>query len=195
MEKNVDLRVKRTYKLLAEALIKLMGKKPFEKITITDICDEAMIHRTTFYTHFEDKYALLRYAMSTIEDPYDSIEVEEKTFSGYKHYYMKIAENTLGYINKNIDIFRIFLKKNCEDSFITYFRRALNKKLEDRFYEAEKSSGVPLPVPVPVLANLYSGGCISVIVWWIENDMPCSPEELLEYLNLIIRPFESDGIV
>ncbi|MDD6214495.1 MAG: TetR/AcrR family transcriptional regulator [Firmicutes bacterium] len=194
MEKNIDLRVKRTYKLLSDALIKLMGQKPFEKITITDICNEAMIHRTTFYTHFDDKYALLRYTMSTIEDPYDSIEVKEKTFSGYKHYYMKIAENTLAYINKNIDIFRIFLKKNREDSFITYFHRMFSKKLEKRFYEAEKSSGISLPVPVPVLANLYSGGCISVIVWWIENDMPCSTDDLLEYLNIIIRQVDYDSI-
>ncbi len=54
-----DLRVRRTHKLLWDALMALMIERDFESITVTDICDRAMVHRTTFYKHFEDKYDLL----------------------------------------------------------------------------------------------------------------------------------------
>ncbi|MFC7558721.1 TetR/AcrR family transcriptional regulator [Paenibacillus farraposensis] len=58
---NTDLRVKRTHKLLWSALGELLldPKKEFSSITINEICEKAMVHRTTFYKHFVDKYDLL----------------------------------------------------------------------------------------------------------------------------------------
>ena len=58
MTKKVDLRVKRTNKLITQAFIKLLRSKTFDKITINDISDEAMINRATFYSHFKDKFDL-----------------------------------------------------------------------------------------------------------------------------------------
>ena len=58
MTKKVDLRVKRTNILITQAFIKLLRSKTFDKITINDISDEAMINRATFYSHFKDKFDL-----------------------------------------------------------------------------------------------------------------------------------------
>lgn len=65
-----DLRVIKTHKYLFEALFSLMKEKPFDAITVTDICKKAMIHRTTFYHHFEDKYHLLRCALTTLQQKF-----------------------------------------------------------------------------------------------------------------------------
>ena len=46
---------------LAESLAALMQEKPFEKITIKQICDRTGVIRATFYNHFEDKYDALNY--------------------------------------------------------------------------------------------------------------------------------------
>src|SRR5688572_41733 len=59
----LDLRVRRTYKFLWQALLTLMAEQDFESITVTDICERAMVHRTTFYKHYEDKYGLLFHGM------------------------------------------------------------------------------------------------------------------------------------
>src|SRR5229473_6438569 len=58
-----DLRVRRTHKLLWEALMTLMIEQEFETISVKEICDRAMVHRTTFYKHYEDKYDLLARGM------------------------------------------------------------------------------------------------------------------------------------
>src|SRR3954468_20213808 len=55
----LDLRVLRTYKFLWDALMALLTEHDFESITVTDICERAMVHRTTFYKHYEDKNGLL----------------------------------------------------------------------------------------------------------------------------------------
>ena len=59
MIKKNDLRVIKTKKILFDTLLKLMKQKNFEKIKISDICEEALINRSTFYAHYEDKYELL----------------------------------------------------------------------------------------------------------------------------------------
>ncbi|MCR5544862.1 MAG: TetR family transcriptional regulator C-terminal domain-containing protein [Lachnospiraceae bacterium] len=43
---------------IKEAFGRLAAKKDIEKITVSDICAEAHLHRTTFYGHYEDINAL-----------------------------------------------------------------------------------------------------------------------------------------
>lgn len=57
--KSTDPRVKRTRKLLQQALIELLQEKNFSGISILDITERATVNRATFYAHFPDKYALL----------------------------------------------------------------------------------------------------------------------------------------
>jgi len=63
------MRAERTKKLIIEAMLELMSEKPYDKITIGDIADRAMVNRNTFYMYFEDKPALLKQIFTnSIED-------------------------------------------------------------------------------------------------------------------------------
>jgi AcrR family transcriptional regulator len=62
--KKLDPRVKRTRQLLVKALMELMLEKSFQAITVQDIAERATVNRVTFYAHFEDKSALVEYAMA-----------------------------------------------------------------------------------------------------------------------------------
>ena len=43
-----DLRVLRTHTLLLRALSDLLQEKPFDEIRVKDLCQRAMVHRSTF---------------------------------------------------------------------------------------------------------------------------------------------------
>ncbi|MFZ1689758.1 MAG: TetR family transcriptional regulator, partial [Trichococcus flocculiformis] len=58
---QLDLRVQKTYKALVEAFERLLLEKEFESISVTEICDAAMIRRPTFYKHFLDKYDFITF--------------------------------------------------------------------------------------------------------------------------------------
>src|SRR4030065_462062 len=58
MEK-IDRRIKRTQKMLQEALISLTLEKGFDAVTIRDITERADVGYTTFFRHYPDKEALL----------------------------------------------------------------------------------------------------------------------------------------
>ncbi len=50
-----------TKNALAASLKKLMMEKPFEKISVSDICDTCGMNRKSFYYHFKDKYDLVNW--------------------------------------------------------------------------------------------------------------------------------------
>jgi AcrR family transcriptional regulator len=55
---EADPRVKRTRKLLQDALLELLAEKSFDAITVQDIAERSTVNRATFYAHFVDKYEL-----------------------------------------------------------------------------------------------------------------------------------------
>jgi len=46
----------RTDKAIIQAMVSLLKKKSFEKITVQDILNETPVTRATFYAHYHDKY-------------------------------------------------------------------------------------------------------------------------------------------
>jgi AcrR family transcriptional regulator len=57
---QLDPRIRRTRKLLQDALKRLLEEKEFDKISIQDITEAATLNRATFYAHYPDKFALLK---------------------------------------------------------------------------------------------------------------------------------------
>src|SRR5579871_6349212 len=54
-----NLRVRRTQKLLREALIELIDERGFEALTVGEITERAMVSRAAFYRNYQDKYDLV----------------------------------------------------------------------------------------------------------------------------------------
>ena len=54
-----DRRITKTKRSLKTALIDMLAKEDFEHISITELCRRADVSRITFYSHYNDKYALL----------------------------------------------------------------------------------------------------------------------------------------
>lgn len=54
-----DARAVRSGAALRDALLRLLERKPFDQITVRDICAEAGVHYATFFRHHPGKEALL----------------------------------------------------------------------------------------------------------------------------------------
>src|SRR5262245_21876341 len=62
-----DLRVRRTRKMIQAALIELTVEQGFDAVTVRDICERAMINRSTFYRHHIDKNAVLEEYLADVK--------------------------------------------------------------------------------------------------------------------------------
>lgn len=174
--KTEDLRVRRTHKLLHNALLETMQKQSFENISVKQLCDSAMVHRTTFYTHFNDKYDLLSHAIRHIAEdelnfihaPLSPSESIKKVFSvATKH--QKLFSQLL---SEESDSLRALLRKEMGE--------VLHKHL------VNNNSVVDNTIEIQIIIEAHIGAVLGVLSWWIENDMPIKQDEMydkIEYLH------------
>lgn len=184
LEKKEDLRIRRTHKLLSDALLTLMNQKPFDKITVRDICDTAMIHRSTFYTHFTDKYALLQYCLGEFKTVFDETDLTENSINGYRQYYLSVASSIAAEIQKNKSVYQTIIKKNQEESVMQNFQNELERLILEKLEKCQDT--LEFPVPTEFLSTFYAGACMSVLVKWLKGEASYTMDNLLKFLELMI---------
>ena len=182
-EEQGDLRVRRTHKLLWEALMALMAERAFEEITVKEICERAMVHRTTFYKHYEDKYALLEQGMRQMYDALVAeVTVPPSAFSVdhpppyFIQLFIHVAEH------------QHFYKLMLCGERIGSFQKLVKDYLVEQG-EATMSELIPpnqqLAVPPAMYVQYVAGAVISTLAWWLEHDMPYAPHHMAQYLLLL----------
>lgn len=62
----MDLRIRKIYLALHNAFDALLEEKRFDELTVNELCDRAMIRRTTFYKHFADKYEYFTFYINEV---------------------------------------------------------------------------------------------------------------------------------
>lgn len=185
-DKKEDLRVRRTYKLLSQALMLLLLEKPFEEIYVTDICERAMVHRTTFYKHFEDKYHLLDFCVRELISNFDEDGSQIDSEESMKDYYMSLIRRSLIYMAENKDLLLTGILRAGNNSAQPMLHRSVYNLIETKLRDNEKL-GFGHTVPLSIIAQFYSGALISVSIWWLENDMPISIDDMMKYMGMLIN--------
>jgi AcrR family transcriptional regulator len=176
-----DLRVRRTHKLLWEALMAELSVRPFEEVTVTDICERAMVHRTTFYTHYEDKYALLEQGMRQMYDALVAeahhVETSDYSLENPPPYFVRLFEH----VAEHEPFYRLML---CGEG-VGRFQR-LVKAYVAEVAEAKVRELAPghrtLTTPLAMHVQFLAGGVLSILTWWLEHDRPLSPRQMAQFL-------------
>lgn len=187
-----DLRIRRTYKLLAQALLSLLREKSFEEIYVTDICERAMVHRTTFYKHFEDKYHLLDFCLRDLVNQFEDSNIKLHSVKSMKEYYMGLIRNSLLYMNENKELFLTGILRIGNNSVVPMISQCIKNLIYQKLIENE-SMGFIHKIPLDIIAHFYSGALLSCATIWLENDNKISVDEMVQHLSLLIN--ESDYVI
>lgn len=168
MERNPQFR--RTDKAIIIAMISLLKRKPFEKITVQDILDETPVTRATFYAHFHDKYEIAEVMMNhyiqsrrktreaiTQPDP-PSMEILEQRF----------------FVDKEFS--KALLKIHTET---IDFRTCVAKELEQEYLESSDSPTKEIE------AKIYARAYVELYVSLINDEFT---EETIKDFNYIFVP-------
>jgi AcrR family transcriptional regulator len=191
-EEKVDLRVRRSRKMLQEALIELtVEKKGFTAVTVQDITERAMVNRSTFYRHYLDKCDLVQQYMADVF-AFPSGEKVEVTLEAdqTRGPVPSGLLNLLKHVQEYADFYRIMLSADGDPGFTEDFRQNLEKRFrtlvaDQQGTEASKT----LPVEMRIKYVTYAG--VGAIVWWLENEQPCSVEQLASWISRLSYPIWS----
>ncbi len=178
---HADLRVRRTHKLLWEALMAELSGRAFQEITVTDICERAMVHRTTFYKHYEDKYALLEQGMQQMYDALvaEVVHAPPSAFSADHPppYFVRMFEH----VAEHQHFYKLML---CGEG-IGRFQKLVKEYIAEQAsanVRAWTPANQHFAFPPAMQVQFFAGAVLSLLAWWLENDMPLSPRSMAQYL-------------
>lgn len=179
--KKVDLRVRRTHKLLLEALTELLAEKSFESISVKEICDRAMINRTTFYKHYADKYDLVQRGFKELLDDMaakiDYPNIINDSFSPQNppaHFLFMFR-----HILENKAFYELILCQSTSGTIRSILMDWLNRQ---SLFRLEASAIKDVKLPTPVMVRFATGALIEVLNWWLESKTPYPPEDMAYFL-------------
>lgn len=184
MSREHDLRIIKTQNAIKTSLMNLIEVKSFREITINDIAEGAIINRSTFYLHYTDKYDLLDSLVNEgISEVIGTISPKTHIRAGKLDYNLFSIDlsNSLKVISRQAQLYRLILN----DSESLGLRQKTEKALGDclsRGFPAETM--IARDLLIEIISSIY----VSVIGWWLNNDMKYSAafmaEELVKFFEL-----------
>jgi|GEM_PF-285631 len=173
------LKQQRTRQEIIIAMKQLLNKEAFSDITIKKICETALIHHSTFYRYFEDKYDLLRAVLALICDEINAQLDNGKT----------VGDATFSIIRQEEGIFHHLQDYQQDGSFYTDFLAGLSTLIFDYATKDKQPTNDALLDVVrrakyPKLASYTAAGAIlGLIAKWNDAVTPASTEELHAFLE------------
>lgn len=183
-EKKTDLRIIKTKNLLYTTLISLLKDYTFEEIKVSDICNKALINRSTFYAHYSDKYELLASCIQDIKDDLANKLRSNQNISNTKEYYMEMLNLFLSHIDDNRELFSSIIINNKNSVIMDIFYATINADLTKRLKEEDKKR--ELNVPEEIITNFYVGAVVNVSMKWLTDYQKYTKEDLITFLDCLI---------
>lgn len=169
--------------LIRKAFLELLQQKPIQSISIKELCAVAGINRGTFYTHYQDIYALQDQIEADMVADFQRALDPILERSDSEHYLVEVCTGIFQCLKENADLCVVMLgdygdkaflarllamgKETCIRSYSQYFHGANQRQIE-YFYA------------------FVSNGCIGLLKQWIHDGMTASAAELAQMAEMIM---------
>lgn len=170
-----------TKRLIASSLKKIMSKKPFSKITVTEIIKDCGVNRKTFYYHFADIYALLKWMFEE-----EAVEVV-KNFDIFTNPEEAI-EFIIKYVEKNEHIINCAYDSIGREEMKNFFSSDFRGIISELITDAEKSFDVTLDDDYKkFLTNFYTEAFSGMLIDWVKDREFKDKKMTVEYVTKTVR--------
>lgn len=159
------LQVRRTRKLLREALVELIEERGFERLSVSEITERAMVSRAAFYRHYTDKYQLVEQlfdeAMNALRETAASAALPPPDpLASWTRFFE--------HIDAYQRLYGALLGRKGSPWFAARMRSALAQLVAEHFEGAEDD----------FVPSVLAAMALQSITWWLEHDRPCPPDEI-----------------
>ena len=164
---------------MEQAMLELMNRLPFEKLTVKIICDKAGVNRSTFYAHYTDIYDMLEQMENNLR---------KELMEGYpvpgsvKPLSVASFLPFLMFIRDHKDFYRIALKTRREFPIKQGFEPLWNQIIKPLCLKA----GITSENEMMFYWIGFQAGFTMILKYWVENDCTESVEQLAEIIHNVI---------
>jgi len=163
-EMSGDRRVRRTRRLLSDALVALVLERGYDRVTVADVLARADVGRSTFYGHFRDKDDLL---MACFDDLRADLDAGVAGPGGGP------VRALFEHAHRHREVYLAMCSRRGGDMV----QRRLHQFLSEAFRERPAPAGVP----GEVAAHALAGTAVALLRWWLDAGMPHSPRMMADY--------------
>ena len=168
----MDRRQRKSRQAIFRAFTELLKQESYSRITVQQIIDLADVGRTTFYTHFETKDALLEsFCAAIFEHVFSEALNKEKThdFSGGHDTKARVT-HILYHLQEHITYLPGILSGDSDQVFMGYFKQHLGELFAKAVPKSES-------VPYDYLLNHIVNDFAETLRWWARHSSYL-PEEI-----------------
>ena len=183
---KIDRRVQRTYQQLTDAMGQLLLRKEWNQITVQELCDEAMIRRTTFYQHFRDMHDFMLWRRKDRLKEFSAFIADDDPPKEPGDYFVLLSSRVMDYMNLHPQYEKVVMETGDRgikmlEAFLRHCADEVVVRLNERSHMNREDSAIP------ILSEFWVGGLLSVMRWWYAKGKPCTQEELIHYLRRIVE--------
>jgi AcrR family transcriptional regulator len=177
-----DRRSQRTRRLVLSAMMELMAEKRYDAITIQDLLDRADIGRTTFYAHYFDKEdvlaALVEQMVEMLREQLAQRDAGQRIVPS-----LELFRHT----QEHRQHFQAMVRGHAGEVLWKAAQEALSRSIEQALATtcAERDSPT---VPLAVVARYLAGAFLNLLKWWLEAEMPYTPEQMERIFQQLALP-------
>lgn len=162
-----DRRIRKTHTALMDALRQLMKCKLFSSITVSELCQQADINRSTFYYHYNSTEDVLYELHETL---FEKMAAELSLFNGTEKPLNNLPELTRllkTASNKNTDLYFMLVHDD---------HKLLQQHICQYFSTILMNADVAPLERYSIIYHLLAS--MTIIQLWLLEQCPCSAEEM-----------------
>lgn len=186
MEQKLDLRIQKTYMSVTKALIEMMEEMPFEDIKVKELCDRAMIRKSTFYKHFADKYELLAFIVKEVINDYNERIRQDIPTDNPVAFYNKMLDYVFEFAKANQKLIRSAIRSDSLVLLLNIMSQQVMPDICQKLKQAQ-ACGHRMPASPKVVATFFAGGISESLRSWFTGGKKCSEEDIKKQLSDIMR--------
>ncbi len=181
--KKEDRRVRRTKKLLTQALMELLGKKQINEITVKELTDLADMNRGTFYLYYRDIFDMLEKIEAELFQKLDVI-AQTHEHGDLAQQVKPILLDLFHFINENQEMCRVLLSPNGDMNFL----HRLYEAIRERSLEIWKDQvGGLAEKEFDYRYSFVIFGCAGMIRAWVNRNCLETDIQMAELADKLIR--------
>lgn len=170
-----------TKKTLAASLKRFMEKKPLSKITVSEIIADCGVNRKTFYYHFANIYALLKWMLEE-----EAVEVV-KQFD-FLIDYREAVLFVQNYVQTNRHLLCCAYDSMGRDEMKRFFYSDFIGITQSIICDTERQMGIHAEEQFKeFLSHFYAEAIAGLLIEEFTNKEEHDPERVVEYLSRVLK--------
>ena len=163
---------------LQGALLKLIGKLPYERITITELCKKAGVSRMAFYGNFASKDDIFKRIVSDLQT-----EMLASIGSPFRQtltieWYVSL----FNFVQEKSGVLQPIFSAGYQDKYLELVNSIVLRHKDMQPNET-------------YLRLLWSGGIVNSVVYWLVNGMNETPEQIAQYCDQCFANFNQKKFI